>query len=709
MHQVVQNLRSGKLSLLHAPDPLARPGHVLVATRASVISAGTERMALELARKSLLGKARARPDHVRRLVEKIRQEGLLNAVGQALNKLDEPAPLGYSSAGTVLAVGAGVQDLKPGDRVASNGPHAGVVVVPRHLCARIPDPVPFDQAAYGILGAIALQAVRLSGASLGDQVLVVGLGLLGQVACALLKAAGARVIGTDPDPARCALALRLGAETARPDLDPKSVKDLTRGVGADAVLITASTDSDQPVTLAGEAVRKKGRVVATGAVGLNLPRRAYYFSEAEFVVSCSYGPGRYDPDYEDRGRDYPVGYVRWTEQRNLQAVLDLMGSGKLDLSPLTTHRFPIENAEAAYALVDSPAPGTLGIVLTYPEAPAPEKVLKLAAAPAKGGVAVGVLGAGVYAKSTLLPALAKSGRFRPRILASAGGAGAAHAGEKFGFELVTADEEELFRDPELKAVFILTRHDLHARQVLRAIERNLAVFVEKPLALDLEQLAAIETALRAKPVPLVVGYNRRFAPSVLALKKHFEDAAGPKTISIRFNAGSIPAEHWTQDEKVGGGRLIGEACHAIDLATFLAGAPPVRVYAESVGGPQAPAVSDDQAFLTLRHADGSISSIAYLAGGDRAAGKERVEMSGGGSFAVLDDYQVLDLTRDGRTRREKFGGLDKGHAAELKAFGELLVQGGSVPIPWEELRAVSAAAILAVQSLREGAPFDIGA
>jgi predicted dehydrogenase/threonine dehydrogenase-like Zn-dependent dehydrogenase len=709
--QVIQNIRDGRLSVATVPEPVARPGHVLIANACSVISAGTEKMVLELARKSLLGKARERPDQVRRVLQKLRQEGFFATVAQVRAKLDEPLGLGYASAGIVLACGAGVREFRPGDRVASNGPHAGVVCVPRHLCASVPEGVPFEQAAFGVLGAIALQGVRLARLGLGETAFVIGLGLVGQLTVALLRASGVRVLGTDPDPARCALACRLGAERATPGLGAGEVHALSRGLGADAVLITASTKSNGPVELAGETVRPKGRVVAVGAVGLTLPRRPYYFKEAEFVVSCSYGPGRYDPEYEERGHDYPATHVRWSEQRNLQAFLDLVGAGRLDLAPLITHRFPLAGAEAAYQLIESGSEPYLGIVLEHPEhTPEVSRRLELRAEPAAGPVGIGCLGAGNFARTVLLPAVARTGRLRLRLLCSAGGLSAAHSGARLGFEAVTADEDAVFQDPDVRAVFIATRHDQHAAQVVKGLRAGKHVFVEKPLALTSAELAEIEETLAAASEPrplLLVGFNRRFSPAAVRVQEFFAGVEAPRTVSVRFNAGPVAADHWTQVEEVGGGRLIGEACHGIDLATFLAGSPPVRVFAEAVGGPRAPAVTEDQCFITLRHANGSLSSVAYLAGGDRAFPKERVEVLGGGRLAVIDDFREVVTSVGGRVRRRRAWGQDKGHRTEVEAFARVLAEGGASPIPWEDLRAVSLASILAVQSLREGVPFDL--
>jgi predicted dehydrogenase len=583
--------------------------------------------------------------------------------------------------------------------------------VPKNLCALVPDSVPFEQAAFTVLTSIALQGIRLAHLGLGETAFVIGLGLVGQISVALLHAHGCRVIGTDLDPAKCRLALQMGAERAEANLGASRVLEMTRGLGADAVLITASTKSDGPVELAGEAVRQKGRVVVVGAVGLNLPRRPYYFKEAEFIVSCSYGPGRYDPEYEERGHDYPAAHVRWTEQRNMQAILDLMAAGRLNLSPLLTHRFAIAEAEAAYQLIETNREPYLGVALQYPslEERASARRIELRATAATGQIGVGCLGAGNFARLVLLPAILKAG-LHPRLLCSASGLSASHSGEKFGFEAATADEDEVFHDPAVQAVFILTRHDQHAEQVIKGLRAGKHVFVEKPLALTVEDVELIESVLLSAPKPrplLLVGFNRRFAPAAVQVKQFFAPVQAPLTVSIRFNAGTIAADHWTQNEEIGGGRIIGEACHAIDLATFLTGSPPVRVFAESVGGPQAPAVTEDQCFLTLRHANGSISSIGYLAGGDKAFAKERVEVLGGGRLAVIDDFREVITSTGGKRKKQRAWSQDKGHRAEVAEFTRVVAAGGENPIPWEELRAVSLAAILAVQSIREGVPFAI--
>ena len=713
MQQVLQNIRNGELTVQQVPAPMVRDGEVLIANRASVVSAGTEKMVLELSKKSLLGKARERPDHVRRVLEKVRNEGLLQTIQQVREKLDSPMTMGYSSAGVVLACGKGVQEYKPGDHIASNGPHAEIVCVPKHLCARIPEGVSFEQGAFAVLGAIAMQGVRLTETNLGETVFVIGLGLVGQLAVGLLSAAGCHVIGTDLDASKCVLALKMGATVARPGISAADVSAQSGGRGADSILITASTKSNGPIELAAASVRQKGRVVLVGVVGLEIDRRPFYFKEAEFVVSCSYGPGRYDTDYEDRGHDFPAAWVRWTEQRNIQAVLDLIGRGRLDVSPLISHRFSIDSAREAYNLIEKGAEPYLGVVLQYSGAEPDginRSIVLRSPTENNGQIGLGVLGAGNFARMVLLPAIERCESLAPRVLCSAGGVSAAHSGQKLGFERATTDEGEVFADDSVGAVISITQHDQHCRHVLRAIESRKPIFVEKPLCLSVDELNQIEEALRdaGDQAPLImVGFNRRFSPAAGMVRDFFQSVTEPLTVSFRFNAGAIPTEHWTQNEEVGGGRIIGEACHGIDLATYLCDSPPARVFAESIGGPNAPEIVDDQCFITLRHANGSISNIAYLAGGDKAFPKDRVEVFGGGRVAVIDDFRSVTTCASGKTRTQKLKGQDKGHTAEIAAFAQAVTAGTIAPIPWSDLRAVSLASLLAVQSLREGMALDV--
>ncbi len=741
MNQVIQDIRVGKTSVMQIPPPMVQPGHLLIANQRSLVSAGTEKMVMDLAKKSLLGKARERPDQVRRVIEKIRNEGFFNTLRQVQAKLDEPMSMGYSSTGVVLACGDGVQEYKPGDLVASNGPHAEVVCVPKHLCARVPDNVTSDQAAFTVLGAIAMQGVRLSKLTIGETVLVIGLGLVGQLTVALLKAAGCRVIGTDLDAARCDLALKMGADVARANLTAHDTTQIFGELGADAILITAATKSDGPIQLASQAVRQKGRIVLVGVADLHFDRRPMFFKEAEFVVSCSYGPGRYDADYEQRGHDYPAAHVRWTEQRNLQAVLDLMAKSGLDVTPLISHRFAIQQAEEAYRLIEDGSEPFMAILLEYPgvtedadQNSEPDKThhtaedqkssrntnkvsLRAENGQAKSNdttIDVGVLGAGNFAKTMLIPKIVAHSQVNPITICSAKGVNATQVGRKNGFRWATTDERDVLEDQKIDAVFSITRHDHHARQVIQAIQAGKHIFVEKPLCLTLEEMAEIEAAVQSEPnsqsqansQPVVmVGFNRRFSPAAKLVNEFFNNDRVARTVSIRFNAGDIPRDHWTQNDSEGGGRIIGEACHAIDLATFLTGSEPVKVFAESIGGPDAPSVTDDQCFITIRHANGSISNIGYLAGGDKAYAKERIEVIGGGKLAVIEDFRRVTLCSSGKQKTHRFK-LDKGHGDEIAAFVQCIRTNGEPPISWSEIASTTRCSILAVRSLREGVPID---
>ncbi len=709
MDQIHQNINNGKTSVVRVADPLARSGEVLIANHCSLISAGTEKMVMDLSKKSLIGKMRERPDQVRRVVEKMKLEGVLETLRQVRAKLDQPLGLGYCSAGVVIAVGAGVGQFKVGDRVASNGPHAGIVSVPGNLCASFDDTITFEQAAFAVLGSIAMQGVRLSHATIGETVLVIGLGLVGQLAVGLLAAAGCRVIGTDPDPAKCTLALKSGAFHAAPAISASQCGVYTRGAGVDSVLITASTSSNQPIDLACEAVRSKGRIVLVGVVGLEIPRRPMYFKEAEFVVSCSYGPGRYDANYEDRGIDYPIGYVRWTEQRNIQAVLDLIGQGRLPVDHLISHRFDIANAEGAYDIIAKGSEPYLGVILNYPSSdsgPGKHYIKHKSKVVSRDRIGLSVLGAGNFAQVTMFPKLAKCAEFELRSVCSANGLSSHHSAEKFGFLMSTTDESAAIEASDTDAVMILTRHDLHASQVVKALQSGKHVFVEKPLAINEDQLASVEKAIHENPNQvLLVGFNRRFSAAAKCVKNHFKNSPAPLTIQYRFNAGSIPADSWIQASEEGGGRIIGEACHAIDLVTYLTGSLPVEVYASCIGGPHAPMVVDDQVFITLRHENGSVSSIGYLAGGDRAFSKERIEVLGGGKMAVIDDYRTVELASQGVIKRLKTPS-GKGHLEEINEFASHLRQ-GLWPIPWHELHRTTLATFAAVMSLREGIPMSL--
>lgn len=711
MKQVVQDVRSGATTVREIPAPIAAAGQVVVANTASLISAGTERYVVELARKSLIGKARERPDHVRRVLQKLKQEGLLLTAQQVFAKLDEPMPLGYSSAGIVLECGRGVQELKPGDRVAVAAPHAGVVSIGRNLVAKIPDGVTFEQASYTSVASIGLEGVRLAKVQLGERVLVIGLGLIGQIVVALLKAQGCKVFGIDLDPAKLALAKEFGADEVATGSPREAIRNFSDGQGVDAVIITAATKSNEPIELAADVARVRGRIVLVGVAGLDIPRAPFFMKELEFTVSSSLGPGRGDPAYEERGIDYPYGHARWTAQRNMQAILDTIAMGKLPVEKLTTHRFPIDRAAEAYDLITTGREPFFGVILEYPEEQQkPNRVVPLRSPRTNGhrGFGVSMIGAGNFARLIMMPILGKIGGIEWRALCTARGMNAEHSGRRLGYQFATTEVEQVWKDEGTHAVFVATRHDLHAELVIAALRAGKHVFVEKPLCIRDEELQAIDATVRELgdrcPI-LTVGFNRRFAPATKIVRGHF-DGAGPLSVSYRFAPGPIPASAWPQDEDVGGGRIVGEACHAIDTCVSVIGSPPVRVYAESVGRAPGLETTDDRVFITLRHADGSISNISYQAGGDRAAPPERFEVHGGGRTAVCEQFDRIDLYR-GEKHRAESGGKDKGHATEFEAFIDAARRGAAWPIPWDQLYGTTWASLAAVRSLRQGIPIEL--
>lgn len=720
MKQLLQNMRDGKAVVEDVPAPIPKPGMVLVKTGASLVSAGTERMVVEFAGKSLLGKARARPDLVRQVVDKARREGALSTLEAAFNRLDQPMALGYSSAGTIVEVGAGAQGFKAGQRVACAGGgyavHAEYAAVPVNLAAPLPEGVSFEAGAFGTLGAIALHGFRLARPQIGETVVVIGLGLLGLLSAGIARAAGCRVLGVDLDPARVALAEKFGIGAVRRSQAEEATSAFTKGLGADVVLICADTSSNDPVELAGEAARERGRVVAVGAVGLEIPRRVYYYKELDFIVSRSYGPGRYDRDYEEGGQDYPAGFVRWTAGRNLAAFVELLGEGKLDVSALITHRFPIEEAAGAYELISGGGGETyLGVVLTYgegsPSERSKEKTVFLDRGPGGGKtdqVKMGVIGAGNFAGAVLLPAMKKVPGVDLVGIASAGGLSAKHAARKFGFSYAASDANALIEDAKIDTVAILTRHGLHAELVLAALRAGKHVFCEKPLALRREDLDETEAELKKPEAPiLMVGFNRRFAPMALEMKAFLDARQEPMMAHYRVNAGYLPPDHWLHDPEEGGGRIIGEGCHFIDFLAFLAGAPPAAVSAQ--GLPDGGRYMEDNVALTFEFPDGSVGTLSYLANGDRAAGKERVEVFAGGRVAILDDFRRLEMAYRGKKRvvRSRWR-QDKGHLAELKAFSLAIRQKGVPPIAYDDIIGISRTAIDAAEALRSGRRQGIG-
>ena len=729
MKQLLQDARSGELKVTDVPAPQLLPGCVLVRTAASLVSAGTERASAEFARKNLLAKAKARPDLVRDVLTKLQRDGLAATMGTVRSRLDQPQSVGYSSSGTVVAVGDGVSDINVGDRVACAGAgyavHAEIACVPRLLVAKFPcdddaagahrnKPVFFEEAAFGTVGAICLHGLRTANVSLGDTVAVIGLGLLGQITVQLLKAAGCGVLGMDLIERRAQMAIESGAHACSTASD--EFRDLcfqiTGGKGADAVLITAETASSEPVNLAAEIARDRAIVCAVGTVGMDLQRKLYYEKELNFRISRSYGPGRYDTAYEQKGRDYPIGHVRWTETRNMEVFLRFIADGKLALAPLITHRFPIGDATQAYDLImGRSSEPSLGILLTYPAAEQtelarlPESISPSSSSKTKKPNTVGlaVLGAGNFAQNVLLPSLKEIPQVSFLGVCNATGPRSQSAAGKFGFAYCANSEAEILQDADVDAVVIATRHHLHARQTLAALNAGKSVFCEKPLSLTESELTAIvrvmanptlaQTSRKGgaafgphsehRPL-LMVGFNRRFAPMAAQLKQFLSEVHEPLAMHYRVNAGFIPSEHWVNDPDLGGGRILGEVCHFVDFLSFVAGTCPMEVQAQSVGN--AGQYSMDNIFAHLRFPNGTLGTITYVASGDKSASKERLEVFGGASVAILEDFRQLELVRNGRKRTERARvGQDKGHKAEMRALVDALLGKTAPPIPFEEI------------------------
>jgi predicted dehydrogenase/threonine dehydrogenase-like Zn-dependent dehydrogenase len=706
MRQVLQSLRSGRTTLAEVPAPGIRPGHVLIRTTASVVSVGTERMLVEFGRAGYIDKARRQPEKVRQVLDKVRVDGLMPTVDAVRSKLDASIPMGYCNAGVVVEVGPGVPDLAVGDRVASNGPHAEVVLVPHRLCARIPDGVSDEHAAWTVLGAIGLQGIRLLEPTLGETIAVTGLGPIGLLCVQMLRASGCRVLAIDVRRDRCEVARGYGAATACLDSgdDPVAVAEaLTSGRGIDGVLLTASTKSDEPVHQAATMCRKNGRIVLVGVTGLALQRSDFYEKELTFRVSCSYGPGRYDDDYE-RGRDYPVGFVRWTEQRNFEAVLGLLESGSVRVAELVTKRIPIERAEDLYARIDEPS--MLGAVFTYPQADQSDASLlrrTIVTGPTRRtrrGV-LGVLGAGNFAARVLVPLLAET----PVVLdtiATNGGVSGTEVARRFGFRQSTTDIDALFDDPRIDSILVATRHDSHAAYAVRALETGRAVYVEKPLALTHDELDRIEAAWSAAESPLLmVGFNRRFAPQAVKIRELLSTVREPKTFVMTVNAGVIPPEAWVQSPAQGG-RILGEACHWIDLLRYLAGSPIVSWQVSTIGLTGGLRVADDKTSFTLSFADGSIGTVHYVGSGSKAFPKERLEVFTAGRTLQLGDFKTLRGWGWPGFRKFDLRRRDKGHSAALAAFVSAVRRGCEAPVDFGEVLEISRAAVAIAEAARSG-------
>lgn len=709
MKQILQDMANGNTYVAEAPAPVAGRGSVLIHSRVSLISAGTERMLVDFGRASYLEKARQQPEKVRMVLEKVRTDGLMTTIDAVQSKLAQPLPLGYCNVGVVAAVGEGVGGVKVGDRVVSNGPHADVVKVGRNLCARIPDNVDDESASFVVVASIGLQGIRLAQPTLGEAFVVTGAGLIGLLTIQLLRAHGCRVLAIDFDEGKLVLARSFGAETCNPGRgeDPVAAgMAFSRSAGVDGVIVTASTQSNDPITQAARMCRKRGRIVLVGVTGLELNRADFYTKELSFQVSCSYGPGRYDPNYEERGYDYPLGFVRWSEQRNFEAILDMLATSQLDAKPLITQRYAFEDAPAAYQQLSGDK-SALGILLRYgsPDSSRGNRNVTLNAAELrKERPILGFIGAGNYASRMLIPAFRAAGAQFHTIATASGVSGVIH-GQKAGFVEASTDVDAMLANQQINTAVIVTRHDSHARFVTQALAAGKHAFVEKPLAIGLEELQQVEQAFEAAHASgngpqLMVGFNRRFAPQVLKMKALLEPVKEPKSFLMTMNAGAIPSDHWTQDPAVGGGRIIGEACHFIDLMRHLAGSPIVSVQARRMGETPGVGVFEDKASITLGFADGSFGTIMYLANGAASYPKERIEVFAAGRVLQLDNFRKLRGYGWPKFSKLDLWKQDKGQKACAAVFLEAL-ECGKPAIPADEIFEVARVTIEAAQQLRQ--------
>lgn len=721
MQQLIQKLANGVLSAKPVPGPGLKRKTVRVRTHYSLISAGTESSTVKAARKGLLGKARERPQQVKQVLDVLRAQGPVQTYRAVMKKLDAYSPLGYSCSGQVIEVGKGVTEFRVGDFVGCGGLsacHAEIVSVPVNLCVKLPEGTDLKQAAYNTLGAIALQGVRQADLRLGESCAVIGLGLLGQLTCLLLRAAGVKVVGIDISDAMVRLAGNHCADLAlrrdEPGIEDR-ISDFTGGLGCDAVIITAASSSLDPINFAGAIARKRATVVVVGAVPTGFDREPYYYrKELQLKMSCSYGPGRYDPMYEEKGVDYPPAYVRWTEKRNMQAFQELIAGGKVDVGYLTTHVFKLEEAPKAYDMMLAKAEPFVGILIEYDvEKPLEEgrgrvEITGTNHNPAGEKVGLAFIGAGSYAQSHLLPNLPKDPRLVRKGVLTVSGTGSRSVAERFGFEYCTSDERDIVGSEDVHAVFIATRHDSHADYVIKALRNGKHVFVEKPLALSPEELIGVHEAYQAATGPtgapvLMVGYNRRFSPLAKEVKRIV--AEGPVAMTYRVNAGAIPGDSWIQDPDIGGGRVIGEVCHFVDFLTFLNGRLPESVYATAL---EAPGALGDTLTATLTYPNGSVGTVSYFANGDKSLPKERLEVFSHGCSAVLDDFRRLEVYAKGKVSRKKLAAQDKGQKGEVRRFIDAVLTGGAAPIPFDELVSASVVTFAILESIRTGQPVRCG-
>ncbi|NCI49103.1 Gfo/Idh/MocA family oxidoreductase [Sediminibacterium roseum] len=699
MLQIIQDLKNGNTILEEIPAPLVRKGTVLIKTHRSLVSLGTEKMLVEFGKGNIISKARQQPEKVKQVLDKIKTEGLFPTLEAVFNKLDEPMPLGYCNAGEVIAVGEGVSGFAVGDRVASNGHHAEIVCIPQNLVVKIPDNVSYEDASFTVIGAIGLQGIRLVNPSMGETVVVIGLGLIGLITAELLLMNGCEVVGFDFDNKKVDIAREKGIKAFNAaQVDPvKTVESLTADIGADAVIITASTKSNDVISQAAQMSRKRGRIVLVGVIGLDIKRADFYKKELSFQVSCSYGPGRYDEEYEQKGIDYPIGFVRWTEKRNFETVLSAISKQQLKVNPLITERIALPDYRVIY---DNMGGGSIASILEYPVTSAcvsPVVAVKSYGQKPSSGI-IGIIGAGNFTKMTVMPALKKAGAHY-KYISSAGGLTAKALAKKYNFEYSTTDYREILKDSEVDLVMITTRHNLHASMVNESLKAGKNVFVEKPLAITKNELEEIINTFKTLPQPLsvTVGFNRRFSPFVQKAKKLIGDA--PVNMIATVNAGFIPPEVWVQDLLVGGGRIIGEACHFIDMMIFMAGSKVKAVVMSALG--KNPAGNTDNAIITLQFENGSQGVINYFSNGNKAYAKERVEVYSQGRILIVDNFRKL--TGFGFSGFSSMSGtLDKGHKAQFAQLIDSVKSGGAVLIPFEELVNTTRASFAALESLQKG-------
>lgn len=714
MKQLIQNLKTGSTEIMEVPAPAVTPGQVLVCTARTLVSTGTERMLIDFGKAGWIEKARQQPEKVKQVLDKIGTEGLMPTWQDVSNKLDEPLPLGYCNVGIVAQVtdqGTNMMALKVGDRIVSNGPHAEVVSVPRNLCAKIPDGVADEEAAFTVMGAIALQGLRLAAPTFGERFIVFGLGLVGLLSVQFLRANGCSVLAVDVNATRLRLASSFGAETVNlaAGADPvKTALVWSGGNGVDGAIIAASAKGDEIVHQAASACRKRGRIVLVGVVDLNLQRSDFYKKELTFQVSSSYGPGRYDVKYEQAGQDYPIGFVRWTAQRNLEAVLDAMRTGQLKVNELITHRIPFADAPHAYntILFD---PEALGIILKYPAQA--DRTPTINIAPSKshpaGKCVIALIGAGNYSKMTLAPALANTPARLKYVSARTNGVAAAHLARKYGFGHATTDLDAILADPTINTVFIATNHNSHPDLVCKFLEAGKHVFVEKPLAIGIDGLKQVIATVETHPQQhLMVGFNRRFSPLGQKMKTLLAGRSEPVALTMTINAGFVPADVWVHDPEKGGGRIIGEACHFIDLMVYLTGCKVVSVTAMQMGG-QIP-IREDKMAMLLSFEDGSIGTVNYFANGNKAYPKETLEVYSEGRIMKLDNFRRVAGYGFRNFRKFSAWQLNKGHRAAVAAFVDLVERGGEWLIPFSEIVNVTLASFAAAASAREGRQIVLG-